>query len=104
MLARASLARFADAPSTANLLFLFHRSYDIAPADLRKSILTLAMRGKLAPQDANDEPADKILADIARDIAMAVRAKRMRISRPIQVYENAFPFDLPPNWVWAPLG
>lgn len=48
-LARASLARFAEAPTPANLDFLFHKSYDITPADLRKSILTLAVQGKLTP-------------------------------------------------------
>jgi len=60
-LARASLARFADAPTPANLDFIFHKSYDITPADLRKSILTLAVHGKLVPQDPNDEPAEEIL-------------------------------------------
>ena len=48
-LARASLTRFADAPTPANLDFLFHKSYAITPADLRKSILTLAVQGKLVP-------------------------------------------------------
>ncbi len=48
-LARASLARFADAPTPANLQLLFHPSYAIPPASLRKSILTLAVQGKLAP-------------------------------------------------------
>ncbi len=46
-LARASLARFADAPTPANLPFLFHASFTISPSDLRKSILILAVQGKL---------------------------------------------------------
>jgi type I restriction enzyme S subunit len=53
-LARASLARFADAPTPANLNLLFHNSYTIPPADLRKSILTLAVQGKLVKQDYKD--------------------------------------------------
>jgi type I restriction enzyme S subunit len=56
-LVRASLARFADAPTPDNLNFLFHPAYTISPADLRKSILTLAVQGKLVPQDLNDELA-----------------------------------------------
>lgn len=54
-LARASLARFADAPTPANLNLLFHKSYSISPADLRKSILDLAFTGKLVPQLVSDD-------------------------------------------------
>jgi len=61
-LARAALARFADAPTPANLQFLFHSSFTITPADLRKSILTLAVEGKLVPQDPNEESAEDCLA------------------------------------------
>ncbi len=63
-LARASLARFADAPTHSNLNLLFHPSFSIPPADLRKSILTLAVQGKLVPQDPEDEPAEKLLSRI----------------------------------------
>ncbi len=54
-LARAALARFDQAPTLANLDFLFHPSYAISPADLRKSILTLAVQGKLIPFDTSDD-------------------------------------------------
>lgn len=48
-LARAALARFYAAPIPANLELLFHDSFSIEPADLRKTILTLAVQGKLVP-------------------------------------------------------
>ncbi len=64
-LARASLARFAEAPTPANLQYLFYPSYAISPADLRKLILNLAVQGKLVPQDPNGEPAEKSFAKLA---------------------------------------
>jgi type I restriction enzyme S subunit len=56
-LARAALARFADAPTPTNLELLFHDSFTITPADVRKTILTLAFRGRLVPQDPREEDA-----------------------------------------------
>lgn len=50
-LARASLIRFAEAPTPANLDFLFHQSYPITPVDLRKAILSLAVQGLLVPRE-----------------------------------------------------
>jgi type I restriction enzyme S subunit len=61
VLVRSSLSRFAEAPTPENLGYLFHKSYDIPPSELRKSILTLAVQGKLVPQDPNDEPARHIV-------------------------------------------
>ena len=78
-LARASLARFADAPTPANLNFLFHKSYAIPPADLRKSILTLAVQGKLVPQDPNDEPMRETLIDRAmKKRQQTIQSKNLR--------------------------
>jgi type I restriction enzyme S subunit len=57
-LSRASSARFSVASTPLNLDFLFHPSYSIFPADLRKSILTLAVQGRLVPQYPKDEPVE----------------------------------------------
>lgn len=86
-LARASLTRFAEAPTPANLDFLFHTSYAIPPADLRKSILTLAVQGKLVPQDPSEEPAGACLSRLGLKSTL----------------ESANGFDesddsLPPSW------
>ncbi len=58
-LACAALARFAEVATPANLEFLFHDSFTIDPADLRKTILSLAVQGKLVPQDPNDQPVGR---------------------------------------------
>jgi len=95
-LSGASLARFADAPTPANLNFLFHPSYTIDPTDLRKTILTLAVQGKLVPQDPNDEPAEALnvkLPDQLRVIADIVGA---RFSLPAALVEACD--DVPAGW------
>jgi type I restriction enzyme S subunit len=87
-LARASLARFAATPTPANLSFLFHRAYDISPAELRKSILTLAVQGKLVPQDQQREQTGE------RGIAKAAYWSG----------QEEMPFDVPGTWKWERLG
>ncbi len=93
-LARASLARFADAPTPANLDFLFHSSFIIPPSSLRKSILTLAVQGKLVPQDPNDEPAEELLNRIF------LRPTKGKVKSRGEL-EN--PFEVPATWRWVEL-
>lgn len=101
VLARAAVSRFADAPTPANIEFLFHNSYAISPADLRKAILTLAVQGKLVPQDPNDQSASELLSQIL------ARSPRLRDSfkeladRPATGTDLV---DLPESWVAVALG
>jgi type I restriction enzyme S subunit len=95
-LARASLARFADAPTPANLPFLFHPAYAISPADLRKSILTLAVQGRLVPQDRNDETA---LALLER-FASTAKTRRRAADGPDETEAS---FQIPQSWAWVRL-
>ena len=49
---------------------------------LRRFILDLAVRGKLVPQDPNDEPASELLRRTAAENARLVKAKRIKNTKP----------------------
>ena len=101
-LARASLARFADAPNPANLSLLFHKSYNILPADLRKSILTVAFAGKLVPQDPNDEPASVLLEKARAEKARLVKTGLVKKEPWAHKLEDASTlYELPSGWQWT---
>lgn len=99
ILARASLAQFASAPTQINLGFLFQESYSISPHDLRKAILNLAIQGKLVPQDPDDESGEVFLRRIRSDVAAS-----KAIVDPEKNELGKLPFDLPGNWSLARLG
>ena len=94
----AAAARFNEAPTPANLNFLFHESYVIPPADLRKTILNLAVQGKLTPQD----PADESVSDLLQRLASERSAVRARIYATIG--PDDVPFEIPASWSWVRLG
>ena len=92
---------------------------------LRQKLLDLAIRGKLAPQDSNDEPASELLSRIhAEKLAMVERGelKPKDVKNDTVIYfgsdglpyekradgkgeakriEKEVPFDLPKGWSWA---
>ena len=100
-LARASLARFAEAPTPANLNLLFHKSYDIPYADLRKAILTMAVLGKLSAPVPSDGKVP-LLKEFRE--AAATLADELGLRTPKESVEEAEPpFDIPRHWQWLSL-
>ena len=100
------------------------------PGRLRKSVLQMAVQGKLVPQDPDDEPASALLASIRKQRRQLVAEKKMkapkggesvifrgsdgrryekrvdakgRESEPICI-EDEIPFEIPDSWEWARLG
>jgi len=72
---------------------------------LRQTVLDLAVRGKLVPQDPKDEPASELLKRITAEKARLVRAGEIRKERLLPpVPDDAWPFNLPSRWEWARLG
>ncbi|AWI81818.1 hypothetical protein CEW87_22170 [Parazoarcus communis] len=74
-------------------------------ARLRELILTLAVQGKLVPQDPADEPASQLLERISAEKAQLVREWKIRKEKPLAaIAEEEKPFSLPAGWEWARFG
>ena len=99
------------------------------PGRLRKSVLQIAVQGKLVPQDSADEPASALLERIRKQRRQLVAEKKMkppkggesviyagsdgrryekrvdvkgRESEPICI-EDEIPFEIPEGWEWTRL-
>ena len=98
-------SRESGNPSSAERLFThFDRIADAPDAVplLRRFILDLAVRGKLVPQDPNDEPASELLKRIARDQVALERRGSIKKAKHLPSAKTAdAPFDLSAGWAWA---
>ncbi len=69
---------------------------------LRTTLISLAVRGQLEPQNAKDEPASRLLERIKiekAELGVGVESKKNRLpTKPCAT------FSLPSTWCWAALG
>ena len=92
---------------------------------LRQKVLDLAIRGKLVPQDPNDEPASVLLERIRQQKQQMVKEGKLKVKDikndtvifvgednlhyekfadgSVKCIEDEIPFDLPDGWAWARL-
>ena len=74
-------------------------------ARLRELILTLAVQGKLVPQDPADEPAGELLKKIRAEKDRLIAEGKIRRDKPLAaIAEGEKPFGLPVGWEWVRLG
>jgi type I restriction enzyme S subunit len=112
-LTAASLARL-NAPDTESFQADARFALEALPAlitrpdqikRLRQTILNLAVRGKLVPQDPNDEPASELIKRIAKERADLIRKKEIRREGALDPIQPAeMPFDVPTSWGWSRIG
>jgi type I restriction enzyme S subunit len=72
---------------------------------LRQTILNLAIRGQLVPQDSNDEPASELLMRIGAEKTRLMRSGLIKRLRPISPIEaDKIPSVIPQGWEWVRIG
>ena len=73
---------------------------------LRQKILDLAIRGKLVPQDPNDEPASVLLERIKAEKERLIqegKIKRPKKSTADTSHYQNWPYEIPEGWEWIRL-
>lgn len=115
LLATVSLNRLTE-PSSETAAFREHVRFELNQLarvvtqqrhvnQLRRTILSLAVHGKLAAQDPSDEPALKQLRRIRDEKDRLIGAGTLRRQRPIDpIAPEELPFDIPAAWAWTRIG
>jgi type I restriction enzyme S subunit len=92
-------------------------------ASMKSKILSLAIKGKLVPQDPTDEPASVLLERIRTEREALIKAGKIKrnknestitrssdncyyekIDEKTVCIDEQIPFDLPKGWIWTRLG
>jgi len=72
---------------------------------LEQTILQLAVRGLLVPQDPLDEPASELLKQIRAEKERLIANGKIKRDKPQpEIKEEEKPFDLPIGWAWVRVG
>ena len=72
---------------------------------LRELILTLAMQGKLVPQDPNDPPASQLLKEIEAEKSRLWRDGKIKAPNPLpEITQEEKAYVLPQGWKWVRFG
>ncbi|MBA3016522.1 MAG: restriction endonuclease subunit S [Proteobacteria bacterium] len=94
-------ARLADSPTSANLKAIFDETEIVSPDNLRKTILSFAVRGKLVPQAPILASAEEMLNRILEERRKLglTNSTSVRAIKP----EGELAFSIPESWRWQTL-
>ena len=72
---------------------------------LEEIILDLAVKGKLVPQNPDDEPASVLLEKIKAEKEKLIKEKKIKKDKELEpIKEEEKPFEIPDSWEWVRLG
>ena len=74
------------------------------PDDMRKSVLQLAIQGKLVEQRPEEGTAEELYKKIQAEKQKLIKAGKIRKEKPLpEITEDEIPFEIPESWKWVRL-
>lgn len=83
-------------------LEIFNKKF---PEDMKKSILQMAMQGKLVEQRPEEGTADELYEQIVAEKAQLIKEGKIKKEKPLpEITEDEIPFEIPSSWKWVRFG
>lgn len=75
------------------------------PDDMQKSILQMAIQGKLVEQQSEEGTGEELYRQIQAEKKKLIKEGKIKKEKPLpEIAEEEKPFDLPDSWKWVRLG
>jgi len=75
------------------------------PIDLQKSILQMAIQGKLVEQRPEEGTGEELYQQIQDEKQRLIKEGKIKKEKPLpEITEDEIPFDIPENWKWVRVG
>jgi len=75
------------------------------PADMQKSILQLAIQGKLVEQRPEEGTGEELYQQIQKEKQTLIKAGKIKKEKLLpEILKDEIPFDIPESWKWAYVG
>ena len=75
------------------------------PVDMQKSILQMAIQGKLVEQRPEEGTGEELFLQIQAEKQALIKAGKIKKEKPLpEIAEDEIPFDIPETWKWVKVG
>ena len=75
------------------------------PGDMQKSLLQMAIQGKLVDQRPEEGTGEELFQQIQTEKQALIKAGKIKKDKPLpEITDDEKPFDIPESWKWVRLG
>lgn len=75
------------------------------PTDMQKSVLQMAIQGKLVKQRPEEGTGEELYRQIQAEKQRLIKEGKIKKEKPLpEITEDEIPFDIPESWKWVKLG